>query len=88
MALTTAGAAACAKCRFFDSEASADLGLCRYNPPISQPSGTPPAYGRRSKQMTGAATSRLLRPNTPVCIKYEKAGRDEIAAGFFVCDDA
>jgi hypothetical protein len=40
MALTTAGAAACAKCRFFDTEASNDsLGLCRYNPPISQPSG-------------------------------------------------
>ncbi|GAA3701605.1 hypothetical protein GCM10022268_09360 [Sphingomonas cynarae] len=40
MALTTAGAAACAKCRFFDTEASSEsLGLCRYNPPISQPSG-------------------------------------------------
>ena len=39
MALTTAGAAACAKCKFFDAEASAELGLCRYNPPISQPSG-------------------------------------------------
>ena len=38
MALVTAGAAACAKCRYFDAEASADLGLCRYNPPISQPS--------------------------------------------------
>ncbi|MDP1025708.1 hypothetical protein Q5H91_00640 [Sphingomonas sp. KR1UV-12] len=39
MALTTAGTAACAKCKFFDSEQSAELGLCRYNPPISQPSG-------------------------------------------------
>lgn len=31
--------AACAKCTFFDVGASAgpDLGLCRYNPPISQP---------------------------------------------------
>jgi hypothetical protein len=40
MALTTAGTAACAKCKFFDTEASGEqLGLCRYNPPISQPSG-------------------------------------------------
>jgi hypothetical protein len=40
MGLTTAGAAACAKCKFFDQEGTtADLGLCRYNPPISQPSG-------------------------------------------------
>ena len=40
MALTTAGAAACGKCKFFDSEAQGEqLGLCRYNPPISQPSG-------------------------------------------------
>lgn len=39
MGLFTAGAAACAKCKFFDSEQSAELGLCRYNPPISQPSG-------------------------------------------------
>ena len=39
MPLTTAGAAACAKCKFFDSEQSDKLGLCRYNPPISQPSG-------------------------------------------------
>ena len=40
MALTTAGAAACAKCRYFDKEgATEQLGLCRYNPPISQPSG-------------------------------------------------
>lgn len=37
--------AACAKCTFFDMQASAgpDLGLCRYNPPISQPS--PDAHG-------------------------------------------
>lgn len=41
MGLFTAGAAACAKCKFFDNEqaSSSDLGLCRYNPPISQPSG-------------------------------------------------
>ena len=41
MPLMTAGAAACAKCQFFDTEKTADntLGLCRYNPPISQPSG-------------------------------------------------
>lgn len=39
MALTTAGAAACAKCRYFDAEQGDALGLCRYNPPISQPSG-------------------------------------------------
>jgi hypothetical protein len=40
MPLTTAGAAACAKCKFFDGEETgASLGLCRYNPPISQPSG-------------------------------------------------
>ena len=40
MALTTAGAAACAKCRFFDTEASNDsLGLCRYNPPVGQVGG-------------------------------------------------
>ena len=40
MPLVTAGTAACAKCQFFDAEnATADLGLCRYNPPISQPSG-------------------------------------------------
>lgn len=39
MPFTTADAAACAKCKFFDAEASAELGLCRYNPPISQPSG-------------------------------------------------
>ena len=40
MPLMTADAAACAKCKFFDDErASASLGLCRYNPPISQPSG-------------------------------------------------
>jgi len=40
MVITTAGAAACAKCKFFDKDdaVSADLGLCRYNPPISQPS--------------------------------------------------
>ncbi|WP_174290912.1 hypothetical protein [Sphingomonas bacterium] len=39
MPLKTADAAACENCRFFDATASADLGLCRYNPPISQPSG-------------------------------------------------
>jgi hypothetical protein len=41
MALTTAGVAACGKCRYFDQSSSeatgASLGLCRYNPPISQP---------------------------------------------------
>lgn len=35
MALVTAGTAACAKCAYFDAQASADLGLCRYNPPVS-----------------------------------------------------
>ena len=39
MPFTTPDAAACAKCQYFDAKASADLGLCRYNPPISQPSG-------------------------------------------------
>lgn len=39
MPLTTAGAAACEKCRYFDAQASGSLGLCRYNPPISQPNG-------------------------------------------------
>lgn len=39
MPLTTADGAACAKCKFFDTEASASLGLCRYNPPVTQPSG-------------------------------------------------
>lgn len=39
MPLTTADGAACSKCMFFDAEASSALGLCRYNPPISQPSG-------------------------------------------------
>ena len=38
MVITSAGAAQCAKCKFFESESAADLGLCRYNPPISQPS--------------------------------------------------
>ncbi|WP_019517716.1 hypothetical protein [Sphingomonas sp. Mn802worker] len=40
MALTTIDGAACAKCKFFDNEASGEqLGLCRYNPPIGQASG-------------------------------------------------
>ncbi len=39
MPLTTANGAACAKCKFFDTEASAELGLCRYNPPIGQTGG-------------------------------------------------
>ena len=39
MPLKTADTAACKKCQFFDAAASADLGLCRYNPPISQPNG-------------------------------------------------
>ena len=38
MVITSAGAAQCAECKFFESESTADLGLCRYNPPISQPS--------------------------------------------------
>ena len=42
MGLTTAGTAACGKCRYFDQASteamSGSLGLCRYNPPISQPS--------------------------------------------------
>jgi hypothetical protein len=42
MPLTTADAAACAKCRYFDAAASSALGLCRYNPPISQPSADSP----------------------------------------------
>jgi len=39
MPFTALDGAACAKCKFFDKDAVADLGLCRYNPPISQPSG-------------------------------------------------
>lgn len=36
--------AACTKCTFFDVKAAGpDLGLCRYNPPVSQPS--PEAHG-------------------------------------------
>ena len=42
MGLTTAGTAACGKCRYFDTSSTdagaASLGLCRYNPPIGQPS--------------------------------------------------
>lgn len=39
MVITSSDAAACGKCTFFDDkEASGALGLCRYNPPISQPS--------------------------------------------------
>lgn len=41
MGLTTAGTAACGKCRYFDTASNESmgqsLGLCRYNPPISQP---------------------------------------------------
>lgn len=40
MALITIDGAACAKCKFFDTEASGEsLGLCRYNPPIGQANG-------------------------------------------------
>jgi len=40
MALTTIDGAACAKCKFFDTEATGEsLGLCRYNPPIGQANG-------------------------------------------------
>lgn len=37
--------AACSKCTFFDVQAAAgpDTGLCRYNPPVTQPS--PEAHG-------------------------------------------
>ena len=37
--------AACSKCTFFDASmgSAQDLGLCRYNPPVSQPS--PDAHG-------------------------------------------
>ena len=42
MALTTAGVAACGKCKYFDQASTesgpASPGLCRYNPPIGQPS--------------------------------------------------
>lgn len=37
--------AACAKCAYFDVQANADAdaGLCRFNPPVTQPS--PEAHG-------------------------------------------
>jgi len=42
MSATTHTEAACKKCSFFDDQ-STDLGLCRYNPPVSQP--TAEAHG-------------------------------------------
>ena len=44
MSHATVANAACQKCTFFDDHAAAaakqaeELGLCRYNPPVSQPS--------------------------------------------------
>ena len=38
MSASTHGDAACQRCSFFDDAgASAALGLCRFNPPVSQP---------------------------------------------------
>jgi hypothetical protein len=38
MILNVTGSAECGKCVYFDTEnVSAHLGLCRYNPPIGQP---------------------------------------------------
>jgi len=40
MPLTIFGTAACSSCKFFDAEdGNTALGLCRHNPPISQPTG-------------------------------------------------
>ncbi len=40
MSMTQSHDAACTNCRFFDDHAKlqADGGLCRYNPPVTQPS--------------------------------------------------
>ncbi|MBE7212085.1 MAG: hypothetical protein INR65_13775, partial [Gluconacetobacter diazotrophicus] len=35
---STHGDATCQKCSFFDGAQSTDLGLCRFNPPVTQPS--------------------------------------------------
>ena len=47
MSASTHGDAACTKCAFFDdhaaAKAEADAGLCRFNPPVTQPS--PEAHG-------------------------------------------
>ena len=43
MSASTHNDAACQKCSFFDGASSADLGLCRFNPPVSQP--TADAHG-------------------------------------------
>lgn len=46
MSFADATHAACTKCKFFDNHsamAEADEGLCRFNPPVSQPS--PEAHG-------------------------------------------
>lgn len=41
MSMTQGHDAACTRCRFFDDHAAmkaSDDGLCRYNPPVTQPS--------------------------------------------------
>jgi hypothetical protein len=41
MSMQQAAQATCPKCKFFDDHTSgkaADAGLCRFNPPVSQPS--------------------------------------------------
>ena len=45
--------AACSKCAFFDASPASDqdLGLCRYNPPVSQPSAD--AHGLWPKVSNG-----------------------------------
>ncbi len=46
MSMTQSQDAACTRCRFFDDHAAAQAstdGLCRFNPPVSQPS--PEAHG-------------------------------------------
>jgi hypothetical protein len=40
MPVTITGTASCGKCVYFEAEGGANLGLCRYNPPISQPSSS------------------------------------------------
>ncbi len=55
--------AKCETCRFFDEHkgngavAQNDAGLCRFNPPVSQPRPSPRASGRWSPPATGAATT-------------------------------
>jgi hypothetical protein len=46
MSMTQTADVACTKCKFFDdhvAKPAADEGLCRFNPPVSQPS--PEAHG-------------------------------------------